>query len=515
MKSLLKILVVLTCLSFFFQLVIDQSFENIVSVVILLIGAVITFAYILSRDRYKKNPVSCFMLMMFNISSMSGALIVKTAYLSPVSESLNVPVFTFFVLGTVQLILVLSHYTYSNSRLLSHIRHGITEKFWVRFKIFSPVSEAQLWVMGLIGIVSIVISRGDSYASEELYDAASIPTKIAQGLTLFAYAPLALLSKESHYISGDLLKNTTSKLTVYFLLLIFAGMAVNTRTTFMFALLAGGAIVWIGLATDKIKVSYTKRNVELAFIFCILGILLALILSHLAKSMTVARYIRADVGGFELLNLTIDIALDPGLVTRFSSYFAPDGDLSYSESYISNPLLSRLIITKFHDNMFYYSADFSSSDRLLVVENTFNQILSLLPAPLLDLLGFNVDKSQLKYSLGDYFVWMSTGRPVGGFLTGSMIAESLVIFYWFLPLMILFSGWVYFIINDSLIRDNRIALLLSMQLGFVFNQGFSSESISDFVGMYLRGIPQNLVIYIIVYYFTKFICREFTQNEKK
>ena len=92
--------------------------------------------------------------------------------------------------------------------------------------------------------------------------------------------------------------------------------------------------------------------------------------------------------------------------------------------------LARFLLTKFHDNILYYFSLFGP-DQISLVQGAScsTACVATLPDPLLRRARHQlVNKQDLVVSNGDYIVYIVDGWGLGGFKTGSLIAEVFAIF---------------------------------------------------------------------------------------
>ena len=92
-------------ISVILQMLIDSSSDNIISSISILI-----FTYILLKTTVNSRnitiyPLQSFFIISFNISTLSGALIIQSLNVTPVIYSLKEPIITFIECGLFQIIL--------------------------------------------------------------------------------------------------------------------------------------------------------------------------------------------------------------------------------------------------------------------------------------------------------------------------------------------------------------------------------------------------------------------------
>ena len=69
---------------------------------------------------------------------------------------------------------------------------------------------------------------------------------------------------------------------------------------------------------------------------------------------------RGKISPFEMVGKTLENFRDPDKLERYKKLsLAKDLRTAYDEKYISNPMLARLVITKYHDNAIYFAGKIS------------------------------------------------------------------------------------------------------------------------------------------------------------
>jgi hypothetical protein len=175
----------------------------------------------------------------------------------------------------------------------------------------------------------------------------------------------------------------------------------------------------------------------------------------------------------------------------------------YDEHYFDNPLLARLVETKFQDNALFFAASLSQSDVRQLAQVSVDQIWAILPDPALSALGVGVDKRDLNFSMGDYLIHLSQGGPLGSRRTGSMLAQGLALFgAGFIALHLLMCLFAFALVDLQAKRDRQGAVVVSavgmLAIWKLFQYGVAAESLHAWVGLLLRGLPQNIVLFLLV-----------------
>ena len=169
------------------------------------------------------------MLIGFNISALSGALIIQTASFRSIIFNLDVEFETFTSLLLTQMMIIIVHYLYVHSISLRKLRSALSYRVFRPLGLLDAPSNAELWVFGFVGCAVTVISA-HSYTDAIQYG--DVSSKFALGYVPFAVAPFFIPMRA--FVLGDNAGSKTSNLPIlaYALLLITVAMANNARATF-------------------------------------------------------------------------------------------------------------------------------------------------------------------------------------------------------------------------------------------------------------------------------------------
>jgi hypothetical protein len=493
-NAILNTLMWLVVLAFPVQCVIDPSAENVASACILVVSALCMLAYLKWGGAADAQPLSTMAIFGFAITSQMGALLVQSAFWTPLRLSLYNPLLTFGTLACYQAIAILTHMVYRFFSLPDPRRVGITRGLFRWAGVYRVPSSGALWAMSVLGIVSFALSGREGIVS-----------RIAAGFNFFAWAPflLPLYMREIGPSYCNAWRNKLA-LAAYTVLIVLIGIALNVRIV-MFIGVVTVALIYllIGMRSRApMKAKYLKQMGIVAVILLALSVPL----SDLATSMAIARGVRGKVSPVEMVERTLAVWRRPQLIEEYRREGAAIARFAaYDEHYIANPILARFVETKFHDNAFHFAGALTteeSKDQLRKV--TVDTIWATLPSPFLRLLHIGVQKEDINYSMGDYLAYLSRAVPLGSRKTGSMFAQGQAIMGPLFP--ILYAAlclFVYGILDLLTIRggDGRVELssLAMMNLWVFFYRGITAEALNNMFVFILRDFLQTVVIYVIIF----------------
>ncbi len=487
-------IVLAALLSMLAQFAIAPTAENMLCACLVFISSVIVILYLTWTDALETNPLSTLAVLGFCLESQWGAMVAQTLAWTPLTFSLYDPVYTFGTLAFYQAIILAVHAMYrrfsAKDRGPGTLRTVLTD-----IGFYRTPSAGALWIMACIGLPCLYLTNRSSAGAEGAL------SKLVQPLYFLTWAPFLIpifrLQLGDAYCS---VRQATRFVPLYAGVVALVGVAVSGR-----ALLFIGALTVIMLFLlqgIRSKERITRKFVtKFAVAALVAGILLHP-LSNFVVAMGIARAQAGKISQVALINRTITIFNNPYLIAAWkASRAASNFTLAYDERYIASPVLSKFVETKFHDNALHFGGLIvSDSDKQRLRQVTVNALWAVLPTPILDVMGFHINKADLDFSIGDYLVYLSKGGPLGGRRTGSSIAHGLVLFGPVFPFVFVLICWVMISVMELLtIRVERGAAQLSavgmMNLWTFFTHGFTHDSLSAMFVYVVRGFPEMVFVY--------------------
>jgi hypothetical protein len=426
--AILNTLMWLTLLAVPLQCAIDSSAENIASACIVLLSSMTLLAYIKWGGAAADQPVSTVALLGFCVTSQLGALLVQTAYWTPLRVSLYDPLYTFGTLACYLAIAMAMHRVYRFFAAPGAARVGLFRGFLDWLGIYRVPAASALWFMGCVGLLSFPISARDGLAA-----------RIGAGFNFLTWAPFLLplylreigpgyCKARRHYLL----------LAIYSAIVVVLGIALNVRVImFIGAATIGLLYLLVGMRSNA---PLTRKAVVRVGVLALVMAAMSMPLSDLATSMAIARGSRGKISPAQMVKKTLSVFRRPALIAEYRrETSAVSRFAAYDEHYIANPLLARFVETKFHDNALHFASRLTTeSAKEHLRQVTIDDTWATLPTPLLKLLGVGVDKDDLNYSMGDYLAYLSRGVRLGGRKTGSMFAQGIAVMGPLFPILYAF-----------------------------------------------------------------------------
>lgn len=479
----------LVLVSFVAQLIIDFSSINVATSCIIFSTSIFSLLYFRLSNALETHPLSSFAIFGFLITSQLGALFAQSASWLAISENLRQPILTFSLLAMYQAIAILTHMLYRVITDSNSNKPGIVRSLFQVLGIYATPSVINLWIIGVIGLFSLLLSN---------------VSKVADGLSFLAWAPFLIPiyvhQIGSHYCS---VKKNYIFLMLFAMLIVLLAIVFNARAI----MLSGIATVLLLflLFTMRSSKAVTFSMLSKVGLLGLLGLALSWPASNMATAMVVARKDRGRIPITKLITNTFDNFLDPEKLEQYSKdVIARDLRSAYDEIYIENPLIARFVITKFHDNTLYFAGQITDKGSEEVWKISKEFFWATLPQPWLDALKIDVDKETHRFSMGDIIVNQAVGVPLGGFKTGSVFGQGYVMFGDLFPIIYFFICIILFVSIDifSTRTSEKVTVLSAIGMLHIWDNflfGITAESLHHLFNSAFRDVVQSVFLYAIVF----------------
>ncbi|MEP7098956.1 MAG: hypothetical protein ABI781_00510 [Burkholderiales bacterium] len=491
-----------------------RAADNGVSTLLALASSWLGINAALNGRRFRAHPISALILLFYTTTATSGALLVKTLEWSPLAGRLTVPVLTFSVLFATQLVLLAADHVYLRVQPLHALRRFVDHRLLQPIGLMRWPTDGQLWMLGLLGCASVVLT-GTDYESGASFGIASAGEKLIRAFGFLKYAPFLIPFRDAMSGVPSRVRLPLFALGLYFAALVGISFATNSRSTFADAVPTVGICVLLAKALGRLDL----RRVPPArlLLIALAAMIAAVLLSRVALAMVVVRDYRYSVDVGMLVQMTIEAFFNNEWLAAAKAKMDVAtyvGD--YSEAYVDSRFAARFLLTKFHDNILYYLSLFGEDHTRHYKEFMLDRLMATMPDPLLRVFGISIDKQDLVVSNGDYIVYMVDGWGLGGFKTGSMIAEVFWVYGWAFPIVIVVSALMLFVFHDAFVTPaapGRLAisplilLLIWNLVGTTAAFGLGAETVTAIPAGIVRGLPQNVLVYVIAVALVKGVSR--------
>lgn len=497
------------------QMLIDFSGINVLCATIAAVASVVTFQFVLRSAVVRAAPLPTLVVLGFNVATLSGALVAQTFSLRSLIFNLQVPVVTFAGCALFQMSLLLALLWFANSRLPRWIARQIAAKLVTPMGVFRQPATTHLWLMGALGAGIMAWSSTVAYTDTVEYG--DVGTKFFMGLMYLAYAPFLIPVLQAAFPQSNPGRGANlAVLLGYLVLLVAIGMARNSRGAFALGIANLGMALLILVLLGQQAIGRRLRRALIAGTIAIFVFMP--VLSDLATAMVVVRGERGSISSTELIKRTIETFQDKSELEHYRSVISLVNANQYDEIYLGNPFLARFVKTKFFDNTLASESVRSGGQAAYFWDVTIDKTLAFLPTPALRLLGVNVDKANLAFSMGDAIASRTSGMGLGGYATGSPLGHGLALMGGFIYLAAIPLFLMAFIGLQSLTSMSNGLVVISpvmlLQLMSIFGLA-SGDSLLDVIGLLMRGLIQSTVLYALVFLLVRLFTKAFLSSSRR
>jgi hypothetical protein len=480
-----------------------------------LLGTAMTY-YALRWHILARAPLSSLALIGCGVCNFYLPLVITTFEGKPITFELQRPDLTFGFNLLAFVVLIAVHIIYLQSSLLQSTRLAISRKILQPLGLFIVPSPAQLFVLGTIGLGAMVfIYFALGLTTDETFG--SVGLKALEGLFWLAYAPYLILLYPLLGRGSRSAGSYAVPILLFSSAMLIIGSAQNSRTAIFIGItgIILGVVLggWLGIVPANL---FRPRNLVLG---CIVAILLIPVATQLGSSMLEARGDRKQVSPAEVLLITFSAFLSGESNDFVRSYLdeSTTSDMWHGgdEYYLDSMLFGRLCNLKFADNTLTIVAGLDAPRRASIAERELEWTLSILPQPVLDLMGSKIDKQANRGSMGSFVYYLSSGRPelLEQLATGSYLASGWASLGWLAPFVLALLALALFIMLDSFVilgpgaTHAVFSAVATMGLFGTFTLFTSAagapESVAGLLAVLLREIPQQALVYGAVFFLVR------------
>jgi len=390
------------------------------------------------------------------------------------------------------------------------LRRFLTARVLIPLHVMRWPTDTQFWILGAMGCVSVMLT-GTDYESGASFGMANAGDKVIRAFGFLKFAPFLIPFRDALSGIARRVRLPLLPLGLYFALLVGISFATNSRSTFADAVPTVGICVLIAKAIGRMDLRRVPTS-RIVF-FGVAALLGSVLLSRVALAMVVVRDYRASVDVGMLVRMTFEALFNNEWLAAAKAKMDTASYVGdYSETYVDSRFAARFLLTKFHDNVLYYFSLCGPDHIHSYREFMLTRLAATLPDPLLRLAGFSIDKQDLVVSNGDYLIYIVDGWGMGGFKTGSMIGEVFAVFGWAFPFVTVAAALMLFVFHDAFVTPTAlgrmafsplIILLVWNLVGTTAAFGLGAETVTAIPSGIVRGLPQNVLVYLIAVYIVR------------
>lgn len=509
-SSIAKSVLILLCILSLFEMVVYPETENIYGCATFIIGWIFLYFFVMKYRYAQKCFLPFISLFGLGICFYFMPLLMTLVEGKPLTFRFQNPYLTFNyqLLNLVMLILAF--------RLCLRIYrpNNVLSKLWNKIGYFTPPSDKQIWVMGFIGIFSqvflLTIMGTEDAEAENLGFLGHL-----LGVTkVFACFPILLLFKKL-YSNNTFTKTEKRPIIIYLVVLAALGLATGKRTM-IFSSFVTIAMCYIVPLFSENKKFFSRKSVVYGFIavFLVTGPI-----ADLAAAMALGRDNQGQTGAGKTFDNIIELYQDKEkLHTLYNLMLARtdnggDNLSGWSEYYVDNIMMDRFCNLRVCDMTIGYAKKLGF-DNYVMHEYMGNQVLFVLPTPILQSLGIHVNKFELQYTPGDLLSMESLNlRSYHGYRVAGDVGVGLYLWGEMYFVYAFFIYFAMFFFLSSLVKTNFNSTLLVFPLPVLcdlFRYFLFFNNATGIVGVVttlLRTGWQAIVVYCVVVFVLKKIIK--------
>lgn len=480
------------------ELLLFPSLKNFYGCCIFIINMEITSKIVFKYQYIRKNYISTFILLSYTFCFSFMPLVVTLINNVPLTYKFVVPFQTFSHHFIFQISLVIS---FIISQKIGQNKNLIRDFLKKHTSYFKPITPKISFMLGIIGLIALIFTA--------LIDIGGL-SKLANGLTFLVASPLILTyGKQNMKYHNNYKKNILIFISIVFII----GIASNSRSTMLFLIL----IVFLIYITQKFiyneEFNISPKKIILLFIT---AIIIMGPIADIASAMVLIRQQRSEISPKELFDRTLDIVKDKETLYKMQqayeeskiNYLQNNTD-GWSEEYTGNIFLDRFCNLRVSDATLHYANQIGFNNPTMK-EKLQNNLLSMLPSPILKLIGINPNiKECIKYSSGDllYSLAINNKYALGGYKVCGYTGIGLATFgYLFYPIAIFVFIFIFYILDGLILPIKNTTIIPTctlIQLYTFFYLLNNGDGISRNINFILRGLVQTIIFYLLLIWLGK------------
>lgn len=380
-------------------------------------------------------------------------------------------------------------------------------RLWNWMGYFKPPTDIQVWILGFIGVASYIALlqiQGTEAAESENLGFGGQLLFVLRGFSVF---PALLLFKNLY--TGQNRHQNYSVVIFYLALLIIIGIATGKRTL-IFGPLVAMFMCYLTPAIVDNKKLFTTRN---SILIIVLVYLITGPGADLAIAMALGRDNSSQTSSSRTFsNITQLYGDREQLHNMYQVYMSNfdnggDNDFGWSEYYVDNTMLDRFCNLRVCDASLYYAKKLGYNNDVMQ-EYMKNQMLYLLPTPVLNAIGLHFNKFEWGYTPGDLLSTEGLGLKYQ--YKGYRVAgdTGIGLFLWGYAYYI-FAFFIYFALfyfmSTRVQTGNKLIIPLP-ELATFYTVLFTFNNATGIVGVIrtlLRTGWQAIVLYCIVFFIVR------------
>lgn len=385
---------------------------------------------------------------------------------------------------------------------------------WTKMGYFTLPTDKQIWVMGIIGVYSHIVLLSFMGTDEAQGENLGFIGHLFGVVKVFSYFPILLLFKKM-YTGKPMGKIHKPPIIIYLIILAALGLATGKRTAIFTSFVTLLMCYVVPIFTENRKIFSRK-----IFLISVLGIyLITGPIADLAIAIALGRDNAMTTSAEKTFDKIVKLYDNKeNLHTMYQMILSAtdnggDNLSGWSEYYVDNIVLDRFCNLRVCDMTIDYAHKLGFNNPVMH-EYTSNQLLFLLPTPILKLLGIHINKFELQYTPGDlistnalnlesqYYGYRVAGDVgIGLYLWGHMYYIYGFIIY---TILFFFLSSIVKVSNMGFMVFPLPVLVDLFRYYLLFN---NSTGMIGVLSTILRTGWQAIVVYCVFYFIVRKIVR--------
>ncbi len=482
-----------------FQLILSRTLSDISCVILLFFSNIFILFYCFNRNYFFTFPISLLMIFFSHFINLGGSIIFKSLENSLITENLEFPFETIFVLTFLHISIIIGHYLYRHSNFAQKVKN----KIFIQLTNLNLISFANMNYLIFISICVILMRIFIYDLSITPLERASFETKdlnifqdITKGLGFFVYMPVVIFFSNFLYNYNNF-KFKYLYVLFYFIGLIFISFSTNSRSIIFDPIFLIFIILMILFLFNKIAI---KKYFLRILVLCILALPIANFFENLSTNLANQRTFFFDRTPIEnIIEVISSISSKKNTILQMPKESSTKE--FFGENYYESSLLNRINILLVNDNFIYVKKNISNDQIQNFTDLQKNKIISIIPQPIINLFSDNFNKRNYLFSTASIF-YKKFSEDATSLSQGSSLISLYIIFdNWVFLICVLFFV-PFFIIFDSFydVKKNEFSPFI---LIFFFTTGYGIIKFIAISEIYMwfeftfRVIPQTILIFLI------------------
>jgi len=507
-----NIIYLFSFISLIVQLIIFKNSNDLLCILVIFFSNIFTTFYCLNNKYFFKYPISLLMIFISHFQNLGGALFFKSIEFTLVTEKLDLPFSTIFILTIINITIILSHTFYR--KIDNSIKTNTINNFLIKNNFFN-IGDIKFWyILSIIAISSKLfffdLDKSISAQGEFGYNP-NILQDITNGVKFLIFLPVVIFFSKSLFEIDHVPKKNLFFILFLFSI-IFISLSRNNRSILFDYFLLFTIVIFILILFDKID--FKKQFFIKVMVLPILIIPSFNFIENLSNKFMNERSFYMDKTPIQNVKSFIGNAFSKKdnnlyLDKRYLSdkYFFSD------TNYYMSALFNRANFLHINDNFNYIDKNISNNKLEKLKEIQIDKVISIIPQPIINIFSDNFDKQKVIIFSTASYLYGNLEYGGGTLYIGSAIMTLYIIFgYWICIILFLFFIPVY-IFMDSFYDKKKMIFSPYIIIFFYSTSGgilnfISATEISFWFNLIFRIIPQTFIIIFIANFLYKGLLRK-------